>query len=134
MRFRIRRPLGQVKLLSIVSTKIDAVRNTFSDEVGKDNIDKFHALFHTAKDNLISRNLNDIIPVNIRYDTTNGITTAYAFMVLDPQIIIGSFPSDSEALRHIYTRFQASTAFTQMSKELKQYEIWKKESGSTFFR
>lgn len=125
---------GQTKLASVIGSRIDSIRLNFSKEVGEDNIDKFSELFAKAKDTALGPKLNNTIPKNICYDTTNGITTAYAFMILDPEIVSESFPSDSAHFSHVYTRFRASDAYAQMNDELKQYGIWKKETGSAFLQ
>ncbi len=126
--------LGRQQLAFILSTKIDTLRKSFQEEIGADNAGELNHMFSTASKILVSRHLKDNIAKDIDYKIKDGETKAYALMILDPKIIPDAFTAQAKTQRHLYTRFRASQAFSDMDKELAQYEKWKKKDGALILK
>lgn len=121
---------GRVELASIISSKVDALKKDFQEEIGEGKAAEFNALFSNASKTLISQHLQGSVPKDIKYDTKEGTTSAYALMVLDPKVIADAFASQENTQRNLYTRFRASQAFDELDKEVNKFEEWKKKDGA----
>jgi hypothetical protein len=81
-------------------------------------------VFSSATKQITSQTLNGTVPKMQKYETNDGITTAYVLMVLNPDIVDESLKNNSA--KHLYERFRASKAFEELDKEIKEYEASQK--------
>jgi hypothetical protein len=107
-------------LAQLVTVKIENLEKAFIEEIGEANGSEMNELFSSATKQITSQTLQGTIPKMQKYETDDGITTAYILMVLNPDIIDASLKNNSA--KHMYERFRASKAFEELDKEMKEYE------------
>lgn len=117
------------ELASIIQSKVDSLRKDFQEEIGEGKSAEFNALFSAASKTLVSQELRGSVPKDIKYDIKDGLTSAYALMILDPKVLADAFAAQANTQRHLYTRFRASQAFSELDKDLEKYEEWKQQDG-----
>ncbi len=114
-------------LAQLVSVKIENLEKAFNEEVGEAKGSEMNEVFSSATKQITSQTLNGTVPKMQKYETNDGITTAYVLMVLDPSIVDESLKNNSA--KHLYERFRASKAFDELDKEIKEYEAAQKEGA-----
>ena len=107
-------------LAQLVQVKIENLEKAFTEEVGEASGSEMNELFSSATKQITSQTLQGTVPKMQKYETKDGITTAYILMVLNPDIIDASLKNNDA--KHLYERFRASKAFEELDKEIKQYE------------
>ena len=107
-------------LAQLVQVKIENLEKAFIEEVGEASGCEMNELFSSATKQITSQTLQGTIPKMQKYETDDGITTAYILMVLNPDIIDASLKNNSA--KHLYERFRASKAFEELDKEMKEFE------------
>jgi hypothetical protein len=108
-------------LAQLVQVKIENLEKAFVEEVGEASGSEMNELFSSATKQITSQTLQGTAPIMQKYETDDGITTAYVLMVLNPDIIDASLKSNNSA-KHLYERFRASKAFEELDKEIKEFE------------
>ena len=107
-------------LAQLVQVKIENLEKAFIEEVGEARGSEMNELFSSATKQITSQTLQGTLPKLQKYETDDGITTAYILMVLNPDIIDESLKNSSA--KHLYERFRASKAFEELDKEMKEYD------------
>jgi len=107
-------------LAQLVQVKIENLEKAFIEEVGEASGSEMNELFSSATKQITSQTLQGTVPKMQKYETEDGITTAYILMVLNPDIIDASLQNNSA--KHLYERFRASKAFEELDKEIKEFE------------
>ena len=107
-------------LAQLVQVKIENLEKAFIEEVGEASGSEMNELFSSATKQITSQTLQGTKPILQKYDTDEGITTAYILMVLDPDIIHDSLKNNDA--KHLYERFRASKAFEELDKEIREFE------------
>ena len=107
-------------LAQLVQVKIENLEKAFVEEVGEASGSEINTLFSSATKQITSQTLQGTVPKMQKYETDDGITTAYILMVLNPDIIDESLKNNSA--KHLYERFRASKAFEELDKEIKEFE------------
>lgn len=120
---------GRVELATIISAKVDALKKDFQEEIGEGTAAEFNALFSNASKTLVSQHLQGTVPKDLKFESKEGQTTAWALMVLDPKVIADAFQNQANSQRNLYTRFRASQAFDELDKEVQKFEEFKKQDG-----
>lgn len=120
---------GRTELSHIMETKIDSLKKDFQEEVGEGSTSEINTLFTAASKHVAHQILRGSVPKDLKYDTKDGITTAWALMVQDPKVIADAFSEQANTQRHLYTRFRASQAFTELDEEIEKFEEFKEKQG-----
>lgn len=107
-------------LAQLVTVKIENLEKAFIEEIGEASGSEMNELFSSATKQITSQTLQGTVPKMQKYETDDGITTAYILMVLNPDIIDASLKNNSA--KHLYERFRASQAFEELDKEIKEFE------------
>jgi hypothetical protein len=110
-----RKNLGQ-----LVQVKIENLEKAFIEEIGEVSGSEINQLFSSATKQITSQTLQGTVPTLQKYETDDGVTTAYILMVLNPDIIHETLKNNNA--RHLYERFRASKAFEELDKEIKEFE------------
>ena len=120
---------GRTEIAHIMESKIDSLKKDFQEEIGEGESAEYNALFSAASKTVAHQILRGSVPKDLKYDTKDGITTAWALMVQDPKVIAAAFEDQANTQRHLYTRFRASQAFSELDEETKKFEEFKKGEG-----
>jgi hypothetical protein len=112
-------------LAQLVTVKIENLEKAFIEEIGEASGSEMNELFSSATKQITSQTLQGTVPKMQKYETDDGITTAYILMVLNPDIIDASLKNNSA--KHLYERFRASKAFEELDKEIKEFEEAERE-------
>ncbi|MDF7797920.1 hypothetical protein P4C99_00495 [Pontiellaceae bacterium B1224] len=107
-------------LAQLVTVKIENLEKAFVEEVGEANGSEMNELFSSATKQITAQELQGTVPKMQKYETNDGVTTAYVLMVLNPDIIAASLKKNDK--NKLYERFRASQAFDELDKEIKEYE------------
>jgi hypothetical protein len=107
-------------LAQLVTVKIENLEKAFIEEIGEASGSEMNELFSSATKQITSQTLQGTVPKMQKYETDDGITTAYILMILNPDIIDASLKNNSA--KHLYERFRASKAFEELDKEIKEFE------------
>lgn len=107
-------------LAQLVSVKIENLEKAFVEEVGEASGSEMNELFSSATKQITAQELQGTVPKMQKYETDDGVTTAYVLMVLNPDIIDASLKKNDK--NKTYERFRASKAFEELDKEIKEYE------------
>jgi len=108
-------------LAQLVHVKIENLEKAFVEEVGEASGSEMNELFSSATKQITAQELQGTVPKMQKYETKDGITTAYVLMVLNPDIIDASLKKNNNT-KHLYERFRASKAFAELDQEMKEYE------------
>jgi hypothetical protein len=108
-------------LAQLVQVKIENLEKAFVEEIGEASGSEINQLFTSATKQITSQTLQGTMPMMQKYETDDGITTAYILMVLNPDVIHESLKNNNNA-KHLYERFRASKAFEELDKEIKEFE------------
>lgn len=111
---------ARVSLAQMVQVKIENLEKSFIEEVGEADTSEINQLFSSASKSITSQTLQGTVPKMQKYESENGVYTAYVLMVLSPDLIDASLKNSSA--KHLYERFRASKAFEELDKEIKEYE------------
>jgi hypothetical protein len=117
------------ELATIINTKVDVLRKRFVEGVGEGKNEEINALFSSAAKQLSSGEVAGTVPKDIKFDTKDGITRAYALMVQNPKILAAALENAGQANKAMYGRFRASQGFNELDAEVKKYEEFKKQQG-----
>ncbi len=120
---------GRTELAHIMETKVDSLKKDFSEEVGSADGAELNELFSAASKHVAHQILRGSVPKDLKYDTQDNMTTAWALMVVDPKVIADAFANQANTARHLYTRFRASQAFSELDEEIKKFEDFKAKEG-----
>jgi len=121
---------GRTELAHIMETKVDSLKKDFSEEIGSADGSELNELFSAASKHVAHQILRGSVPKDLKYDTKDNMTTAWALMVVDPKVIADAFANQKNSARHLYTRFRASQAFSELDAEVKKFEDFKaKDAG-----
>jgi hypothetical protein len=112
-------------LAQLVQVKIENLEKAFVEEVGDAETSEINELFSSATKQITSQTLQGTSPKIQKYDSADGVTTAYVLMVLNPDIIPSSLQNSNA--KHLYERFRASKAFEELDKEIKEFEAAERE-------
>jgi outer membrane biogenesis lipoprotein LolB len=112
---------GRVELAQMLETKVEALQKDFMEETGLPEDAEILAQFSSTAQIITSQQIQGSVAQELQYETIGGTVTAYALMVLDPSIIANQLAKEKE----LYTRFQATKAFENLDKEIKEYEAYK---------
>jgi hypothetical protein len=107
-------------LAQLVQVKIENLEKAFVEEIGEVSGSEINQLFSSATKQITSQTLQGTVPMLQKYETDDGVTTAYILMVLNPDIIHETLRNNSA--KHLYERFRASKAFEELDKEIKEFE------------
>ncbi len=114
------------QLAQQVQVKIENLEKDFVEEVGDAETSEINQLFSSATKQITSQTLMGVVPKMQKFETDDGITTAYILMVLNPEIIDASLKNTNA--KHLYERFRASKAFEELDKEIKAFEAAEQQS------
>jgi len=106
-------------LAQLVQVKVENLEKAFVEEVGEAQSSEMNELFSSVTKQITSQSLQGTVPKEQKYETKDGITTAYILMVLNPEIIDESLKNNSA--KHQYERFRASKAFAELDEEIKEF-------------
>jgi len=120
---------ARTEMAHIISTKVDSLRKQFAEEVGEGKGSEVNALFSSADKHLASQELSGTAPTDIKYQTKDGVTTAYALVEQNPKILAAAMENAGQQNKNMYTRFRASQGFKELDEEVKKYEEFKKNQG-----
>ncbi len=109
-------------LAQAVAVKINNLEKAFFEEIGEPSGSEMNELFSSATKQVTSQKLQGTTPKMQKYETDDGVTTAYVLMVLNPDIVDASLRNNSSSAKHLYERFRASKAFEELDKEIKAFE------------
>jgi len=112
---------GRVELAQLLQTKIEAIQKDFVEETGLAEEAQILAQFSSTAQVITSEQIQGSAAKELKYETIDGTVTAYALMELDPRMVLTQLAKEKE----LYTRFQASKAFENLDKEIKEYEAFK---------
>lgn len=104
-----------------VQVRIENLEKAFIEEIGEASSSEMNELFSSATKLVTAQTLQGTVPALMKYETDNGVTTAYILMMLKPDIIDESLKNSNNA-KHLYDRFRASKAFEELDKEIKEFE------------
>ena len=107
-------------LAQLVQVKIENLEKAFVEEIGEASGSEMNELFSSATKQITSQTLQGTVPKMQKYETDDGVTTAYILMVLDPSIVDASLKNNNA--KHLYERFRASKAFEELDKEIKEFD------------
>jgi hypothetical protein len=107
-------------LAQLVQVKVENLEKAFIEEVGEASGSEMNQLFSSATKQITAQTLQGTVPKMQKYETSEGVTTAYVLMVLNPDIIHASLKNNNA--KHLYERFRASKAFEELDKEIKEFE------------
>lgn len=107
-------------LAQLVQVKIENLEKAFIEEVGEAGGSEINELFSSATKQITAQELQGTVPKMQKYETKDGVTTAYILMVLNPDIIDASLKNNNT--KHLYERFRASKAFEELDQEIKEFE------------
>ncbi|MEN7972421.1 MAG: hypothetical protein ABFR47_01160 [Verrucomicrobiota bacterium] len=108
-------------LAQAVQVKIENLEKAFIEEIGEARGSEINELFSSATKQITSQTLQGTVPKMQKYESEDGVTTAYILMVLNPEIIHESLKNNNAA-KHLYERFRASKAFEELDKEIKEFD------------
>ena len=118
-----------------VNVKIKNLEKNFAEEIGMGSQTEINALFSTVTKIVTSQELAGSVPKVQKFQTSDeGITSAYVLMVLDPNIIAKAIAQQRNSNESLYQRFQASKAFAELDKEIKEYEGKEQEALAEFVK
>ncbi len=120
---------GRTELAHIMETKVESLKKDFSEEIGTEDGAELNELFSAASRHIAAQVLRGAVPKDLKYDTQNGMTTAWALMVVDPSVIADAFANQANTARHMYTRFRASQAFGELDTQVEKFEEFKKQDA-----
>jgi len=120
---------GRTELAHIMETKVDSLKKDFSEEIGSADGAELNELFSAASKHVAHQILRGSVPKDLKYDTQDNMTSAWALMVVDPKVIADAFANQANTARHLYTRFRASQAFAELDEEIKKFEDFKAKEG-----
>ncbi len=120
---------GRTQIAHMVETKIDSLKKDFAEEIGADAGAELNELFSTAAKNLAHQLLSGTGATDVRYRTEGKLTTAWALMVLNPQMLSTAIKAQANTQRHLYTRFRSSQAFEELQREIKEFEAFKRRDA-----
>ena len=118
---------GRGQLQHALESKIDTMRLAFIEEIGEGEDSEYNAMFTTASDSIASQILRSTTPSDFKYDTTGGMTSAWALLVLDPKVIADAFAAQADTARDHYTRFRASQAFEALEQDIETFAAFQKQ-------
>ncbi len=121
---------GRTELAHIMETKVDSLKKDFSEEIGSADGAEVNELFSAASKHVAHQILRGSVPKDLKYDTKDNMTTAWALMVVDPKVIADAFANQKNSSRHLYTRFRASQAFAELDAEVKKFEEFKSKDAA----
>ena len=121
---------ARTEMAHIISTKVDSLRKQFAEEIGEGKGSEVNAMFSSADKHLASQELAGTAPTDIKYQTKDGITTAYALVEQNPKILASAMENIGQQNKNMYTRFRASQAFKELDDEVKKYDEFKKNQGN----
>jgi hypothetical protein len=107
-------------LAQLVQVKIENLEKAFVEEVGDASGSEMNEFFSSATKQITSQTLQGTRPKIQKYDSKNGVITAYVLMVLNPDIVDESLKNNSA--KHLYERFRASKAFEELNQEIEEFE------------
>ena len=116
---------ARAKMGRAITAKVASVTKQFNEEVN----DEF--LEHTSQVNktVSSEMLRGTTVITQKYETLeNGKLQAYVLMVMDPAAFKSALDSQMQANENMKTRWMASKAQEDLSKEVEAYEAYKKEN------
>lgn len=120
---------GRAELARVMEAKVESLQKNFLEEIGEGKDSEVNALFSEATKVIAAQVLRGSVPKDLKYETKDGLTTAWALMVQDPKVIQGAFEQQANSQRNQYTRFRASQAFAEMEKDVQRFEEFKKNDG-----
>ncbi len=120
---------GRTELAHIMETKVDSLKKDFSEEIGSEDGAELNELFSAASKHVAHQVLRGAVPKDLKYDTQDKMTTAWALMVVDPKVIADAFANQANSARNMYTRFRASQAFAELDEEVKKFEDFKEKDA-----
>lgn len=107
-------------LAQVVQVKIENLEKSFVEEIGEVESSEINQLFSSATKQITSQTLQGTVPKMQKFESDDGVYTAYILMVLSPDLIHESLKNNSA--KHLYERFRASKAFEELDKEIKEFE------------
>ncbi len=122
---------GRTELAHIMETKVDSLKKDFSEEIGAGDDSELNELFSAASKHIAHQILRGSVPKDLKYETKNNMTTAWALMVVDPKVVADAFASQKNTAKHMYTRFRASQAFKELDDEVKKFEEFKAKDAAS---
>jgi hypothetical protein len=114
---------GRTELAQMLEAKIEALQKDFQEETGVGDDAEILAQFSSTAKVITSQQLAGSVAQELKYETIGDTVTAYALMVLDPQVIADQLAREKE----LYTRFRATQAFEELDQEIEAYDAYKAE-------
>lgn len=119
---------AQRLLAETMSTKIEALKKSFSEEVGEEMNDFFSIV---SKSKTIQE-LRGARQINSDIMTVNKEITYFVIMELSPEIILKSIEDEINREKALYNRYQATKAFDELKQEVDDYNEYKLENDKLF--
>ena len=121
---------GRTEIAHTVETKIDSLKKDFAEEIGDIPSSEYNELFAAAAKNLAHQLLSGTGATDVRFRADDKLTTAWALMVMNPKMLATALEANAGGQRHVYTRFRASQAFTELQREIEKFEEFKRKDAS----
>ena len=116
------RTRAHTKLARTMGARVDALKKSFAAEVGAAGAAAFDPFFVAVREGVAQQTLQNSVPIDLKYKTDGGLTTACALMVANPKVIADAIADHGSSARHLYTRLRASEAFAQLHGEIRKFE------------
>ena len=99
---------GREALVALVQAEVEAVKSALVKEMGAEDEAEIEALFAAASKQLAHEITRLRVAVDLRYETVDGMTSAWALMAAERKDIANALSDQSDVSPHLYTRFLAS--------------------------
>ena len=112
-----------------VQTKMSSLQKLFGQEVGTSDNSQILSQFTQATKSVTDESLSGSHVSKQKIVKNGNIFRAYVLVEYPVGAANKALMQQLKANNHLYTRFQASKAFQELNKEVKQYDDWKKNQG-----
>jgi hypothetical protein len=119
---------GRVQLGGIISTRIEALEETFTEQVGAGRSAEIHAVYSSVSKSIVDQDLSGAQDVKTAVAYIDGLYRGYAIMLIDPEILqkrIEAEMNRQEALKNLY---YSSKAHEKLNEEIEKFREFKKNN------
>lgn len=111
---------GRLQLAQVLNDRIETMAKAFSEESGIPYDSLLLGGFNDAVRVITRQVIAGSVAKELKYETKENTTTAYAVMVLDPKIVADQLAKEAD----LYPRLQASQALDTLNQQTKTYEAF----------
>jgi len=119
---------GRQQLGGIISTRIEALEKTFTEQIGAGRSAEIHAAYSSAGKAIVDQDLNGAQDVETDMAYSDGLYTGFAIMLIDPEVIkkrIEDEMNRQEALKNLY---YSSKAHDELNEGIEKFREFKKNN------